>query len=91
MKYYHMPVVVDLETIIGDLHSIGWKDQKLETVLGMSGGYIAKMNRGPRPERPYRMVQQIWNFWGDEFIIPLHGGVIPDFAKRQTLVIAQTT
>lgn len=64
-----IPIEVDVAQLIDDLTSWGWRDQKIESALGYSGGYVAKLRAGPRPDRPYQYVARLYNLWCEESAI----------------------
>jgi len=72
-------VELDVVALIDDLNRWGWRDQKIETVLDFSAGYVAKLRAGPRPERPYQLAVRLYNFWVTE------GVKVGEFAEWQTL------
>lgn len=73
-----IPAEIDVCAIVDDLNRWGWCDQKIESVCGFSGGYVAKMRAGVRPMRPYQYVARLYNFWEEEL------------AARQILVVTTT-
>lgn len=75
-----IPVAIDVEALLRDLASSGWRDQKIELALGFSPGYIAKLRQDPTQpiDRAYGRMARLYNLWCLEF------------ASAQT-VAAQTT
>jgi len=61
-----IPVEIDVMQIVSDLNRGGWKDLQIEARCGFSGGYIAKLRGGTRPNRPYQHVARLFNLWEDE-------------------------
>ena len=80
-----IPVRIDAEAMLNDINAWGWRDQKLETALNYSPGYVAKLRAGLKGatfrDRQYVHMAALLNLWESER---------ERFAPTQTLVSAST-
>ena len=61
-----IPMEIDPQQLLDDLHAAGWRDQKIEIALGFSAGYCCKLRDGARVGRPYQLVARLYNLWWAE-------------------------
>lgn len=61
-----MPYDIDVRQILDDLKALGWKDQKLEILLGFSSGYIDKLRNGPRFCKAFQNRARLFALWEEE-------------------------
>jgi len=61
-----IPPHVDIEQMIADLGSWGWRDYKIEVRCGLGKGYIAQIRCGNVKAPAYDKAARIFNFWRDE-------------------------
>jgi hypothetical protein len=61
-----LPPFIDHVQLLRDLQKFGWRDQKLESACGFSGGYVAKLRGDPQQRIGYISAARLWNLWRDE-------------------------
>lgn len=76
-----IPVEIDVDGILNDLTTWGWRDFKIETVCGFSSGYVSQIRCGNVRMLAYQRAARLFNFWESEREIHL----IRENAPRGTL------
>ena len=57
---------VDPLQVISQLHSMGWKDYKIEAATGLTSGYIAQLRCGNIKKPGYEYVRLIVNLYVEQ-------------------------
>jgi hypothetical protein len=61
-----IPVRIDVEQILRDLHALGWRDYKVEIICAMPRGMISKLRSGYIAQPSYGHAARLHNFWVDQ-------------------------
>lgn len=61
-----IPVRIDIEAILTDLHILGWRDYKVEIICSMPRGMISKLRKGSIGQPSYGHAARLHNFWVDQ-------------------------
>lgn len=61
-----IPKSVDILALVGQLNLMGWRDYKIETALGLTGGYISQLRCGNVKRSGYEYTALILNFYVEQ-------------------------
>jgi len=58
--------IVDHRQCVSDLNAWGWRDFKIDTVCGFTGGYVAQIKCGNVGVMAQDKAARLYNFWEQE-------------------------